>query len=297
MKPSYPISMLTLFMGILLSCVAGYFSIIGLATIFSGAFNSVIVMATALELSKLVAASWIYRNWMIAPIVMKIYMIIAVVVLVGITSMGIFGYLSKAHIDQNVTAGDTSIRIEQLDIRIERQQKVINDAETVIAQLDTAVETLIEYDRIRGDDGAIAVRQSQAEERSQLNSVIDTASDELFELQSKKAELTKEQLIFEAEVGPLKYIAELIYGDEAKNYFDKAVRYIIIIIVVVFDPLAVCLILAGNTGIMHRNIEIKDDERYLSVKEESIMKIDDSVEPQVKPNKNVPKSREGHGLG
>lgn len=293
MKPSYPISIMTLFMGILLSAVAGYFSIIGLATIFSGAFKSVIVMATVLELSKLVAASWIYRNWIIAPIIMRIYMIIAVVVLVGITSMGIFGYLSKAHIDQNVTAGDTSIQIEQLDIRIQRQQKIIDDAETVISQLDTAVQTLIEYDRIRGPEGSIAIRQSQNEERKQLNDVIEVASDELLELQSKKAELTKEQLIFEAEVGPLKYIAELVYGEEAKDHFENAVRYIIIIIVVVFDPLAVCLILAGNTGIMHRNVEVKNNEKYLSVKEDSIMKIQE--EPQVK-SKSVKKSIEGHGL-
>ena len=102
---SYPLSIMALAMGLILSAVAGYFSVVGIATIFAGAFWSVIIMAGTLETSKLVAASWIYRNWSIAPWLMRIYMTIAVVVLVFITSMGIFGYLSKAHVDQVIEQG------------------------------------------------------------------------------------------------------------------------------------------------------------------------------------------------
>ena len=152
------ISHLVLMMGLLLTAVGGYFSIIGLATIFAGAYWSVVVMASALELSKIVAASWIYRCWSIAPILIRTYMVSAVTVLVLITSMGIFGYLSKAHVDQTIMqGGNNEIRIESLQRRIDRQNSIINDSTIVLGQLDEAVSILQEYDRIRGPEGAIAV--------------------------------------------------------------------------------------------------------------------------------------------
>ena len=251
MQPSYPLSVMALVMGVMLSAVAGYFSVIGLATIFAGAFWSVIVMASTLELSKLVAAAWIYRCWSIAPYLMRFYMVTAVVVLVFITSMGIFGYLSKAHVEQTISqGGNNELQITSLERQIGRQQSIIVDAETVLTQLDQQVSTLIEYDRIRGPSGSIAVRESQSEERRLLNQKIDAAYVRIEELQTDLAPLQKQSLELEAEIGPLKYIAELIYGeDRARDYFDVAVRWIIILLVSVFDPMAVCLILAGNTGI------------------------------------------------
>jgi len=276
MKPSYTVSLMALFMGILLSCVAGYFSVIGLATIFSGAYNAVLVMAGTLEASKVVAASWIYRNWSIAPRVMRVYMISAVVILVLITSMGIFGYLSKAHIDQTITSGDNNLQLEQIQTKIDRQQKRVVDAEKVIAQLDKSVQTLIDFDRIRGADGAIAVRESQKEERQSLNSIIDEALDVVAQLNEEKLSLQKQKLENESEIGPLKYVAELLYKD-AKDQYDDAVRYITVIIVMVFDPLAVCMILAGNTGIANHE-EKKERKRkrsrYVQVDKKNVMKVD-----------------------
>lgn len=238
-------------MGVMLSAVAGYFSVIGLATIFAGAFWSVIVMASTLELSKLVAAAWIYRCWSIAPFLMRFYMIVSIVVLVLITSMGIFGYLSKAHVEQTISqGGNNELQIDNLERKVERQQSIIDDSETVLAQLDSAVRILQDYDRIRGPDGAISVRKAQAEERAELNRTIGLAYDQIAGFQEQLLPLQKQTLELEAEIGPLKYIAELVYGEEeARTYFDTAVRWIIIIIVSVFDPLAICLILAGNTGI------------------------------------------------
>lgn len=289
MKPSYTVSLLALFMGILLSCVAGYFSVIGLATIFSGAYEAVLVMAATLEASKVVAASWIYRNWSIAPRLMRAYMISAIIILVMITSMGIFGYLSKAHIDQSLDSGDNSLRINQIQMKIDRQQKRIDDAEKVIAQLDKSVQTLIDFDRIRGKDGAIAVRESQKEERQSLNTIIDEASDIISELNVEMLSLQKQQLINESEIGPLKYVAELVYND-AEDKYDDAVRYITIIIVMVFDPLAVCMILAGNTGIAVReekkqttNADSQSDSQFAQIEKKKIMKVN-------------PKSIEGHNL-
>jgi hypothetical protein len=247
------ISLLALVSGLALSCVAGYFSVIGLATIFAGAFWSVVVMAGTLEASKLVAASWIYRCWGIAPFVIRTYMVLAVVVLILITSMGIFGYLSKAHVDQTVMeGGNNEIRIESLQRRIDRQNDIIDDSQLVLGQLDEAVSILQEYDRIRGPEGAIAVRASQSEERSALNETINAAYDTIEEINEELLPLRRQAIELEAEIGPLKYIAELIYGNMAEDYFDTAVRWIIIILVVVFDPLAVCLLLAGNVGLTYR---------------------------------------------
>ena len=284
MQTSLGISILAIVMGITLSCVAAYFSVLGIAAIFAGAYVSAAVMMGSLELSKLVAASWIYRNWSIAPILMRFYMIVAVVVLVLITSMGIFGYLTKAHIDQTASAGDNTLRIEQIDLRIGREQRIIDDADTVIQQLDDAVSILQEYDRIRGPDGAIAVRQSQQEEREILNQEINAASDRILELQEEKAEYQKAQIELEAEIGPLKYIAEMIYGDDAESHFDAAVRWITIILVFVFDPLAVCLLLAGNTGLMHR----KKAKEMVFISKEDVY--------EVQEEKNGIGSKEGHGL-
>ena len=174
--------------------------------------------------------------------------------------MGIFGFLSKAHLDQTITAGDNTLEISQIDSRIERQNKRIVDADTVIAQLDKSVQVLIDFDRIRGKDGAIAVRESQKEERANLNAVIDDAQNEVTILNNKRLALSKEQLAIEAEVGPLKYIAELIYGDEAKDHFDEAVRYVILLLIFVFDPLAVLLLIAANQSLRdYRKVKVDND--------------------------------------
>ena len=264
---------MALIMGLVLSAVAGYFSVVGIATIFAGAFWSVIIMAGSLEVSKIVAASWIYRNWSIAPWLMRIYMTIAVVVLVFITSMGIFGYLSKAHVDQVILqGGNNGIRIETIESQIKRQEDTINDGKLVLSQLDDAVSILQQYDRIRGPEGAIAVRGSQQEERQSINKKIDAAYDEIQILQAELLPLRKQAIELEAEIGPLKYIAELIYGDDATDYFDTAVRWIIILLVVVFDPLAICLLLAGNTGIMQK-------KRVTFMTEEEILKDIEIDEP------------------
>ena len=278
------INHLVLLMGLLLTCVGGYFSVIGLATIFAGAYWSVVVMATSLELSKVVAASWIYRQWSIAPLLIRSYMIAAVAILVAVTSMGIFGYLSKAHVEQTISqGGNNEIRIEALQRKINRQNTIIEDAEKVVAQLDQAVETLQEYDRIRGPDGALSVRASQAEERQALNDSINAAYNQIEELQEELLPLQKQQLALEAEIGPLKYIAEAIYGREnAEDYFDVAVRWIIFILVIVFDPLAITMIIAGNVGLNQK-------KKILPMTEEEILK-DVEVDWDLVPD------RESHGL-
>ena len=241
------IFILILFMSaFLLSGVAAFYSIVGLISIFPAAEIPIVIMGISLEVCKLVAASWCYRNWKNAPVVMKYYFATAVLVLSFITSMGIFGFLSKAHIEQTTIAGDNSLQIGLLENKIKREVKRIKDADLVISQLDQSVQTLMDFNRVRGSQGAIAVRESQKKERGDLNSIIDLAQDQVSIYQQQKLVLNKEQIIIEAEVGPIKYIAEFLYGEADKKLIEKAVRAVIIIIVLVFDPLAIILLIAAN---------------------------------------------------
>lgn len=270
---------LLVFSALSVSAVAGWFSIVGLMAIFPAAAIPILTMGAVLEVAKLVTASWLYRNWNSAGVLLKSYFTAAVVTLSIITSIGIFGFLSKAHIEQTVNAGgNNELQIETLERRIAYQQTIIQDAETVLAQLDSTVETLIEYDRIRGETGAIATRQSQKEERDSLNQQITAAYSAIEETQTALLPLQKEQLSLEAEVGPLKYIAELIYGDEAQDHFDAAVRWIIILIVLVFDPLAILLVISANMTWMRERGEVI-----------TAVNIDDTVvEEEIIPEPEIP---------
>jgi len=216
-----------------------------------------------------------------------------------ITSMGIFGFLSKAHMDQTLSVGDNSLLIERLDKKIDREQVRIKDAETVIGQLDKAVQVLIDYDRIRGPKGSIAVRESQNEERSQLTSVIDDAYLKIDTMSAEKLELDKEQLALEAEVGPIKYIAAFIYGDELdKTLLERAVRWIIITIIFVFDPLAVLLIVAANMTFKEalgkpKKVTITK-AADATKKEWSEIKLEQEVKEKPKPKPKKEKVPEGY---
>ena len=237
------------------SAVAGYFSIIGLMSIFPAVVYPIMAMGIVLELAKLVTASWLYRNWKKAGILLRSYFTMSVIILSVITSMGIYGYLSKAHLEHTVTTGDKTLQIDRVDGRIAAQQRRIDDAEQVIGQLDQAVQVLINYDRIRGRDGSLAVRQSQSQERQTLNTSIDDAASAMETLLTDKLRLETEQLSIAVEVGPIKYLAELIYGESTQKELDKAVRFVILLLVLVFDPLAILLVISVNMSLMERRGE------------------------------------------
>lgn len=273
---------LTLLVGLAISVVAAWYSIVGLMAIFAAAKIPIAIMGAVLEVGKLLTASWLYQFWDRTNTLLKSYFTIAVVVLMFITSMGIFGFLSKAHMDQTLTVGDNSLLIERIDRKIDREKVKITDAETVVAQLDKTVQVLIDYDRIRGESGAIAVRESQNEERATLSNIIDQAYSKIDTLSVEKLELDKEQLELEAEVGPIKYIAAFIYGDELdKTLLERAVRWIIITIIFVFDPLAVLLIVAANMTfkeVMNRPKKVKITKAADATKKEwSEIKLEQEV--------------------
>jgi len=243
----------TLISGLSISGIAGYYSIIGLTAIFAAAFWPVVVMGTALEVGKLVSLSWLYNNWAIAPFLTKTYFIFAIVVLMFITSMGIFGFLSKAHIDQTLIGSNVEIEVAGVQSKIDRETTRIVFNKTVLDQLDAAVNSLTEANRIRGSSGAIAVRKDQQEQRDALQSEIDVSLDKIQMFNVEMSVLDIEQTKLAAEVGPIKFVAELVYGESSKEVIEKSIIYVIVILIFVFDPLAVLLILAFNIGEKNKN--------------------------------------------
>jgi len=277
---------ITLLTSLSIAGVAAWYSIVGLMAIFSGAAIAIAIMGGVLEVGKLVTAAWLHANWKKVPLLMKTYLTSAVFVLMVITSLGIFGFLSKAHLEHSVSIGGTNeLQVSNLERQIARQQSIITDAETVLTQLDQQVSVLIEYDRIRGPTGSIAVREGQSAERQALNETIDAAYIRIEELQTDLTPLQQESLAIEVEVGPLKYIAELIYGeDDARNHFDRAVRFVIILLVTVFDPLAVILLLAATMGFTARKqSRMFTDDGELKVGRENVVDVEEllPVEPVV----------------
>ena len=247
---------LALITSISIAGVAAWYSIVGLMAIFAGATIAIAIMGGVLEVGKLVTAAWLHANWKAAPWLMKSYLTLAVLVLMVITSLGIFGFLSKAHLEHTISTGGTNdLRITNLERQIQNEERTISDSTVVIDQLDTTVATLLEYDRVRGPDGAVATRKAQGEEREAMNAAINQGYAKIEELQTQLTPLQQEKLAIEVEVGPLKYIAEMVYGEEnAKDYFDEAVRGVIILIIVCFDPLAVVLLLAASMGFRQKRM-------------------------------------------
>jgi len=247
------LALITLICAISISVVAAGYSIIGLATLFAGAKVAIIAMGSVLEIGKLVAASWLYRNWNsnLLPKTIKWYLTTSVIVLVFVTSMGIFGFLSKAHLDQVRPTTNYVVQTALMDKQIDQQQIIIDRNEKVLTQLDEVMDVYIKRENVsRG----LKERKKQKEERDFLNSEIRVAMETIAALTLKKSNIEIEQLKVEADVGPLKYIAELIYGVEAEQYFDKAVRIIIIVLIFVFDPLAVLMLIAANISFKQRSM-------------------------------------------
>jgi len=241
------LTLLTFISAIAISLIAAGYSILGLATLFAGAAVPIIAMGSALEVGKLVAASWLYHNWREdIPRTLKAYLFTAIIVLIFITSIGIFGFLSKAHLDQvKPTAGNTE-KIMLIDKQIKQEELIIERAERTLDQLDKALDVYIDKEYV---SKGLKERKKQKEERDLLNKSINEAMEKIAELNNSKSSITIEQLKLEADVGPLKYVAELIYGDNAQDHFDSAVRIIILILIFVFDPLAVLLLIAANISL------------------------------------------------
>lgn len=230
-----------------ISSVAAYYSVAGLVAIFSGEPIAAIIMGVALEIAKLVAASWIYRNWQTTARLLKYYFTTAVLILSLITSMGIFGYLSKSHLEHSVISGGVSSQVQLIDDKISTEKENISAARKALKQLDESVDqTMARSTDEKGAERAASLRRSQQKERRTLLASIDESQKTIEKLNVEKAPIAGDLRKIEAEVGPIKYVAELIYGDSSVEVIDKAVRLVIILIICVFDPLAILLLIAAN---------------------------------------------------
>jgi hypothetical protein len=299
---------LTLLVALSLSTVAAYYSIIGLTAIFAGAVIPVIIMGSMLEVAKITTTVWLRKYWNKCSWVLKLYLVPAVVALALLTSMGIFGFLSKAHMDQGITSGDVQAKLSLYDEKIKTQRDNIELARKALQQMDAQVDQrLSRSDSEQAAERAVQIRRQQAGERTKLQKEIGEAQKEIQKLNEERAPIAAENRKVEAEVGPVKYIAALIYGDNADtNMLEAAVRWVIILLVVVFDPLAIALVLAGNQSkewllenteddkesensvtdkLIARGIDADEEERLVREANEKIAEI----EPEVnEPIINVP---------
>ena len=233
---------LALFTSLAIASIAAYFSVLGLATMFSGAWLSVVIMAGSLEVGKLVTAAYLHLQWDRLNY-MKYYLTSAVVVLMLITSLGIFGFLSKANIETTLTGDSYSLEMSIIDKRIESKESQLQRLEDRVASLDNIITTARPQDRNYID-------RRQQDERQEIANDVDILIDDIVKLNEDKLPLQRLQLEQEGEIGPIKYVAEVIYGEEnAKNYLDNAVRWVIYAIIFVFDPLAVLLLITA-TGLL-----------------------------------------------
>lgn len=250
LKKFISFSNLTLLVALSLSTVAAYYSIIGLTAIFAGAVIPVIIMGSILEVGKITTTVWLRKYWHRASWVLKMYLVPAVVALAVLTSMGIFGFLSKAHMDQGLTSGDVQAKLSLYDEKIKTQRDNIEVARKALQQMDAQVDARLgRSDSEQGAERAVQIRRQQAGERAKLQKEIGDAQKEIAKLNEERAPIAAENRKVEAEVGPIKYIASLIYGDSADtNTLEAAVRWVIILLVAVFDPLAIALVLAANAS-------------------------------------------------
>ena len=267
------LAIITLLTALGISAVAAYYSIVGLMAIFSAAAMSIAVMGIVLEIGKLITASWLYHNWKRVPTLLKSYLTLAVVVLMFITSMGIFGYLSKAHIDQGKGVAEIYLKVERVDNHIKTERNTIARYEKMLTNLDTALNRYLELGAV---SKGLAKREEQEPERKLLVSQINKAQMRIDKLIEQRDEYKLEINSFEVEIGPIKYISAIVYGDEALDYIDKAVRAVILTLVFVFDPLAVLLLISANMSfqdyaekrrkILNRKRKLDEEENKKRVK-------------------------------
>jgi hypothetical protein len=277
------IAYLALISGLTISAVAVWYSVAGLVAIFAAAAIPIIIMGVTLEISKLVATVWLKMNWTRAPKLMRAYLLSAIAVLMLITSMGIFGFLSKAHLDQAVPTGDIAAKVAIIDEKIKTERDNIEAARKALTQMDATVDqTIARSSDEKGADKAVALRRSQQRERTNLQNEIAAAQKKISAYNEERAPIAKDLRAVEAEVGPIKYIASLIYGENPDaNVLEKAVTWVIIIIVFVFDPLAVILLLASQYSFQWFRKEREESELlatgFVPVTQETVDNIKELV--------------------
>ena len=279
---------ITLFTALALSGVAAYYSVIGLTAIFPGSYWPIIVMGSVFEIAKLVTISWTYRNWETAPRSLKAPFVTAVAILMFITSMGIFGYLSKAHLEHSADLGPIVDKVAIIDENIKIERENIETNRKNLKQMDDSVEQIMgRTDTEKGAEKSNFIRNSQKAERSRLLNEITVSQQKITVLNTERAPIANELRKAESDFGPIKYIAELIYGSGDRDVIDKAVRLVIMLIMIVFDPLAVLLLIAANRSIKEQYDEMAVKKWFKKEETKEEQKPTTVVNP-VTPNVSTP---------
>jgi len=266
---------LTLLTALGLSGVSAYYSVVGLAQIFPGSFWPIVFMGSVLEVSKLVTVSWLYNNWKQCPFLIKSYLSIAVIILMLITSMGIFGFLSKAHLEHSADNAPLVDKIALLDEKIKTEKENVEANRKAIKQYDEVVDqTMGRSTDEKGAATAQSIRRSQQKDRTRILQEIQQSQSVIAKYSEERAPISTELKKIEADIGPIKYIAALAYGSETTGeVIDKAVRMVIMLIIVVFDPLAILLLIAYNMSIKQK----EDAEDFFERVKENARKLDEEA--------------------
>ena len=261
------LSYFTLLTALSLSVVAAWYSILGLTAIFASAVIPIIIMGGILEVAKVTVTVWLHEYWHRCRLLMKCYLVPAVFMLMVITSMGIFGFLSKAHTDQSLVSGDVQAKIAVYDEKIKTAKDNIDANRKALKQMDEAVDQVMgRSSDEKGAEKAVSIRRAQAKERNRLLAEIAAEQKKITSISEERAPIAAEVRKVEAEVGPIKYIAAFIYGDSPDtNLLERAVRWVIIILVVVFDPLAIMMVLAATESMKwerERRLQLRTEPAY-----------------------------------
>jgi archaellum component FlaC len=269
--------LLTLFVALAISTVAAYYSIVGLTAIFAAEKLAIAVMAVTLEIGKLICASWTFTNWKKCPVIMKTYFIVAVIVLMLITSLGIFGFLSRAHITQSSPTSLLEERIERIELKVNQRQTQIKRYQGRLDTLDDALQKYIELGAISKGLAKIGAMDN---ETNLLKTKIEGLETEIDELTDEKYGMKTELNLAEVEVGPIRYVASMLYDDVSESQLEEAVRWIIILLIFVFDPLAVVLVIAAN-------ISLRDYRRERKMATKTVTVMPDLSDKEVIDKENV----------
>ena len=273
------LTILLLISGLAVSIIGAYYSILGLAALFAGAYWAVVTMGVTLEIAKLVTVSWLYRNWKLdlLPQSIRMYLLSAVLMLMFITSIGIFGFLSKAHLDTSAPNTGNRLLVKNIERQIESEKKAITGAQKIVDQLDKALDKVIDKDADKG----LIERQKQQNDRNRANNIITNSSNKITQLSNQKLNYDKNQLAIDKEIGPFKYVAEILFGDADDGNLDRAVRFVIICLLFVFDPLAVLMLVAVNVSIK----EYQRNKKLLNLNKEET--LEQQIERLKKRNESL----------
>ena len=277
--------LLTLFTALAISTVAAFYSIVGLMSIFAGATTAIAVMGVSLEVGKLICASWTFTNWKTSPVIMKSYFIFAIVILMIITSLGIFGFLSRAHITQSSPTTLLTERIERIELKVVQKNIQITRYQGRLNTIDDALQRYIELGAVSKGLRKIGEMEN---ETNLLNTKIETLEKEIDDFTDEKFSMKTEINLAEVETGPIRYVASMLYDDVSERELERAVRWIIILLIFVFDPLAVVLVIAAN-------ISLRDYRKERKMATRTITVMPDLSDKEVIDKENVAEYEEENG--